>query len=141
MKNIVVGLIALIFLSADYAIPQASSETNHQKIKVRVRVSNQSFAVSPVDIKTLIDDKIIVDEDFLVGDQHNVEIFWVQLSEGNHKISISSKKGQSTLEKDFNVTSKQRWIDVSYWYYPKSYGDPMPRQLYFQIVEENRLID
>ena len=138
MKKIAVGLIALIVLFADYSIHQASSETKHQEIKVRVRVSNQSFAISPVDIKILIDDKVIVDEDFSVGDQHNVEIFWVQLLEGNHKISINSKKGQSSLEKDFTVTSKQRWIDV--WYYPTSYGDPMPRQLYFQIVEEDRLI-
>ena len=143
MKKIAVGLIAVIILFADYTIPQVSSKTKHQEIKVRVRVSNQSFAVSPVDIKILIDNKVVADEEFSVGDQHNYKNFWVQLSEGNHKISISSKKGQSTLEKDFTVTSKQRWIDVDYWYYPtsKNRSSPLPRQLNFQIVDEDRMTE
>jgi len=111
------------------------------KIHVRVRVTNQSFAVSPVDIKILIDGKIIVNEDFSVGDQHLYKSFEVSLSEGKHDLSVSSKKGQANLDKQFVVTNKQRWIDIGYVYYPKTHYNPTPRQFDFQIVGENRLVE
>jgi len=80
-------------------------------------VSNQSFAINPVDIAILIDGKLAVSDHFEVKDQHN----WIQyqflLNNGEHTIEITSKKGKAALKQTFEIKGKH-WACVDYWYYP-----------------------
>jgi len=98
-------------------------------------VSNQSFAITPVDIIVKIDGKIIVNEMFEVGSQHRWKLFRIKLPKGKHEITASSKKGSATLHKLFTVKGKQ-WAVVDYWYYPPTHYDPCPRQLSFKIFDK-----
>jgi hypothetical protein len=48
-------------------------------------VSNQSFALDPVDIKVYIDGFLVVNRDFYVKGQHNWIRFQFQLGGGTHR--------------------------------------------------------
>ena len=49
-------------------------------------VSNQSFAIDPVDIIILIDGEPAVDQELYVDGQHNWQKFQFLLLEGKHQI-------------------------------------------------------
>jgi len=61
-------------------------------------VSNQSFAISPVDITIHIDGKKAVDSKFDVGNQHIWIGYSFSLSKGEHKLVAVSKKGDARFE-------------------------------------------
>jgi hypothetical protein len=82
---------------------------------VRLYVSNQSFAISPVDIKVLIDGKRVVNGSFEVGNQHTIEEFVLKLSPGRHKIVAKSSKGHAKLEQEFEINDKA-WLALAYWF-------------------------
>ena len=104
---------------------------------VRLYVSNQSFAISPVDIKVFIDGKRVVDGSFEVGSQHTIEEFVLKLSPRRHKIVAESKKGHANLEQDFAVNDKT-WVALAFWYYPKMVGGagPCPRDFTLDVSKE-----
>jgi hypothetical protein len=104
---------------------------------VRLYVSNQSFAISPVDIKVFIDGRRVVDGSFEVGSQHTIEEFVLKLSLGRHKIVAESSKGHAKLEQDFEVNDKT-WAALAFWYYPKMVGGagPCPPQFSFDVSKE-----
>ena len=103
----------------------------------RLYVSNQSFAISPVDIKVFIDGKRVVDGSFEVGSQHTIEEFVLKLSPGQHKIVAESSKGQTKLEQVFEVGDKA-WTALAYWYYPELTGGsgPCPRHFSLDVRKE-----
>jgi len=84
-------------------------------------VTNQSFAISPVDIKVLIDGEMVVDGLFDVGSQHSEQEFVLRLPPGRHKIVAESKKGHARFEKTLEVDDKA-WAALAYWFYPKPEG-------------------
>lgn len=95
---------------------KTSDNTEGNLVNVRLMVSNQSFEVDPVDIEITLDDSKIIDEKFKTGTGHSYKYFWVKLAEGKHKISIATENGGAVLKKEFEVTRKQRWISIAYWY-------------------------
>ncbi|MCL4691996.1 MAG: hypothetical protein KJ060_05720 [Candidatus Hydrogenedentes bacterium] len=99
-------------------------------------VSNQSFAISPVDIKVQIDGEVVVHQNFDVGTQHNWKKFGIALPPGVHSLTATSTKGDATLEQEFTVTG-EHWAVVDYWYYPEVTGGagPTPRTLSFSIQD------
>jgi hypothetical protein len=103
-------------------------------------VSNQSFAVNPVDIKIYIDGKIAIDEKFdLTGKrvaQHNWKQFRFKLKPGRHYLKAASDKGKAALEKEFEIKNKH-WAVVDYWNYPKVTGGagPTPASFSFRIQD------
>jgi len=103
----------------------------------RLYVSNQSFAISPVDIEVFLDGKRVVDGSFEVGSQHTIEVFVLKLSPGRHKIVAESSKGHAKLEQDFEVTAKT-WAALDFWYYPKMVGGagPCPRHFTLDVSQE-----
>ena len=105
-------------------------------------VSNQSFAVNPVDICIKIDGILVVDDFFDVGDQHNFIPYVLKLAKGKHKISVSSGKGQASLEQEFDIIDKH-WGSLFYWYYPKITGGagPIKRSFSFGIDDKPLLFD
>lgn len=103
-----------------------------------LNVSNQSFAINPVDIKVYIDDKVAVDQDFDVGKmfpQHNWQIFQYSLPEGRHQLCVESRKGQAKLQKEFEVKGKH-WAVLNYWFYPETHYEPMPKQFSFGLSDK-----
>lgn len=85
-------------------------------------ISNQSFDISPVDIRVEIDGEPILKKSFKVENQHHFEEFCLKLTPGRHVIELWSVKGEAHLKQDFNVKSNH-WGTVLYWYY----ADPMYR--------------
>lgn len=100
-------------------------------------ISNQSFAVSLVDIKVFIDGKLVVNGSFEVGSQHNYQLFVLKLSSGRHKIVAESSKGHARLEQIFDVNDRP-WATLTYWFYPKAEGGakPCPPQFKFDLSKE-----
>ena len=104
---------------------------------VRLYVSNQSFAFSPVNIKVFIDGKRVVHGSFEVGSQHTIEEFVLKLSPGRHKIVAESSKGHAKLEQDFEAHDKT-WAALAFWYYPMPTGGagPCPPQFSFDVSDK-----
>lgn len=98
-------------------------------------VSNQSFAITPVDIKVYIDGKRAVASDSEVKGQHNWIKHVFRLQPGKHKLAVASKKGQARMEKEFEIKDKH-WAVINYWYYPKSHYNPTPRHFSFNIQDK-----
>jgi len=98
-------------------------------------VSNQSFAITPVDITVRIDGKPLVNEMFAVGNQHRWKRFCFRLLAGKHEITASSKKGKAKLRKTFTVKNKQ-WAVLDYWYYPETRYNACPKQFTFEIFDK-----
>jgi hypothetical protein len=100
-------------------------------------VSNQSFAISPVDITIHIDGKKTVDRDFDVGSQHNWIGYSFSLSKGEHKLVAVSKKGGARFEGQFEIKD-EHWAVIEYWYYPDTTGGagPTPRKFSFNIQDK-----
>jgi hypothetical protein len=72
--------------------PAEDLAERNEKGNLILYVSNQSFAISPVDIIIHIEGKKIVDRDFDVGNQHN----WIsqpfKLVKGENKLVAVTKK-------------------------------------------------
>ena len=98
-------------------------------------VSNQSFAVNPVDITVKIDGETIVSQDFDVGIQHTWVPFNLSLPSGKHTIQVKSKKGKASLKKTFEVKG-MHWAVVGYWYYPKTHYMPTPKSFSFTLYDQ-----
>jgi hypothetical protein len=77
-------------------------------------VSNQSFGVSPVDIRVFIDGKLAIDEAFDVGQQHNWKSFRYNLGKGKHRLAAESVKGAAKFERDLEIEGGN-WSVLDYW--------------------------
>jgi archaellum component FlaG (FlaF/FlaG flagellin family) len=111
-------LAAAVSLFAGCSTPSAvpsKSVAKDPNGNLHLYVSNQSFAISPVDIKVLIDGELVVDGLFEVGSQHSWQTFVLRLSSGRHKIVVESSKGQAKLEQVFEVGDKA-WAALTYWF-------------------------
>jgi len=94
----------------------------NEKGNLSIHVSNQSYDINTVDINVLIDDKIAIHDDFDVKGnqtpQHNWQQYRFQLENGEHKIIISSLKGNAKFENTFEISGSHVVI-IAYWYDPK----------------------
>lgn len=125
--------------------PSASAQPAQQNIldphgNVVLYVTNQSIALPRVDIAIEVDGQPVLDQNFNVGWQHNFEKFVLRLAPGRHVLTARSIKGKASLRKSFSVTGKH-WVVVSYWYYTKAQGTPLPRQLNFRIQDQPMMFD
>jgi len=118
----------------DKPLPPPESKLLDPNGSFTLYVSNQSFAISPVDIQVEIDGEVVIREYFDVANQHNWKAFKLSLSPGQHKLKVSSVKGNAELSKEFDVTD-EHWAVVDYWYYPKSHYNPTPKKLTFDIQD------
>lgn len=101
---------------------------------VRVRISNQSYKITPVDITFRIDGKEAITQKFEVGHQHNYETFWISLAEREFVFSVESKAGGASHKETATITKTHRFIDIDF------VTDPDPR-FSFQVVDEDRKTD
>lgn len=105
---------------------------------VTLYVSNQSFADDTVDIKVLIDGKVVVHDNFEVKNQHAWHTFTFQLEPGKHTLQAHARSDSVVLKTDFELPVEKRWAVLNYWYNPTTKGgvDLTPRQMKFGIHEE-----
>ena len=115
----------------------SKSVANDPNGNFHLYVSDQSFAISPVDIKVFIDGELVVNGVFNVGSQHSWQTFVLKLSPGRHEIVAESSKGHAKLEQTFEVGDKL-WAALDYWFYPKPEGGvkPCPRHFSFYVRDE-----
>lgn len=121
-------------------LPQATSSLLDPKGAFTLFVSNQSFAVDPVDIRVEIDGGLVVSDYFRVGTQHAFVPFQMKLTRGRHEIRIWSEKGKAELTQQFELKDHDIGV-VEFWYHPDSHYDPTPRSFGFSTRKGPLLID
>ncbi|MBN1430007.1 MAG: hypothetical protein JXB07_16680 [Anaerolineae bacterium] len=82
---------------------------------VTLYVSNQSFALSSIDIQVYIDDGLVVDQNFEVLNQHNWIKFPLALETGEHRLFASTTVGDASISSTFVVTD-QLWAVLDFWH-------------------------
>lgn len=101
-------------------------------------VSNQSFALDPVDIAIEIDGKTAVTGDFLVEGQHTWIQFDFALTPGTHRIvATTADVNDVVLDKTFEMTARKYGV-VMFWYYPDQANGagPTPPQFSWSLTDE-----
>ena len=106
-------VVLLISASSTFVIAQNDSSRVFP-ITLFVGSQNNEY-VDPVNIQIEIDgNKNFVDQDYSLGDGHNVSMFKLNLTEGRHQIIVTSNNGDAGLDVLFNV-NKQLWLLISYF--------------------------
>lgn len=126
MKNYIAitGLIILAgLISYSYIV----------KPNVILVVSNQSFAIDPIDLIVIIDSDTIVYDTLYVNNQHNWKVHKLNLSKGKHSIKAKSLNGGYEITDSFFLFYK-KYIYIDYWFYPEDHYNPMPKQI---VIEKN----
>lgn len=100
-------------------------------------VSNQSFADSKVSIAIIVDDTVVVDDIFDVGDQHEWMAFSLDdLEPGVHTLEARSGT-QASFAGTFTVLADEPlWLVINYWNYPGN-GDGR----YFSFNESDEPVE
>ncbi len=116
-KSILTTIVILSFLILSGCKDEAPKNENVDFI---LYVSNQSYDVSPVDITIYIDDVIVVEGEYEIGDSHNWKSFDFNLLTGKHTIKVESQKGEASLVKNFELTDDMYWAVIDYWQYSEN---------------------
>ena len=112
LRFIFLIVVLLISASSTFIIAQNDSAKVFP-ITLFVCSQNNEY-VDPVHIAIEIDGKKnFVDQDYSLGDGHNVSMFKLDLTQGRHHIIVTSKNGDAGLDVLFTV-NKQLWLLVSY---------------------------
>jgi hypothetical protein len=108
---------------------------------VTLLVSNQSFAVDPVEIEIAVDGEVVVRDAFEVaGDQppqHNWREYHPRLQPGTHRLVATANDG-AELETTFEVAGDHT-IAVAHWTEQSSAAGTEPKG-YFTVESEPRPI-
>jgi len=125
--------------AADPKLTPVQSNLLNPNGNLTLFVSNQSFDITPVDIRVEIDGEVVVHEYFEVGNQHNWKTFRLKLSPGQHDLSVRSRKGRAWLSRTFTI-QRRHWAVIDYWhdsdrrwYVPWSASDGPSRSFSFGI--------
>ncbi|MDH5502572.1 MAG: hypothetical protein OEY98_00925 [Acidimicrobiia bacterium] len=96
---------------ADFRVPPSEIGSN----EVLLYVSNQSYEDPDIQINVTIDGEVVVDDRFLVDNQHNWVPYLLRLSPGKHLLRAESSTG-ATFEGPFETLPGQpRWAVLDYW--------------------------
>jgi hypothetical protein len=105
-------------------------------------VSNQSLAMSPVDIAVYVDGMKLLDKEFNVSGenskiiQHNWKRFKYKLGAGKHTLRAFSTRGDAKIETKFK-TGDKNWAVLNYSYRPENKEKKLiftvhDKQVYFE---------
>lgn len=92
-------------------ISQGLAEPNANVI---LYVSNQSFYMPTVDIIVKIDDRIVVEDEFEVRNQHHWTEYAIYLSPGEHTLHATALDSTVEIKRSFKVTGNH-WVTVDFW--------------------------
>ena len=82
-------------------------------INLIVMVSNQSYYNKKVKIQGYIDNVDFFNDKFLVGNQHLVSYYYINLADGEHSFVIKSEDGAS-LNENIEIGKEKTWVYISY---------------------------
>jgi hypothetical protein len=120
-----VGLLVVLLAACGSAPTSVSGGSSPFETRAngnfRLYVSNQSFALDPVDITIRIDGRLAVSDDFAVGNEHNWKLYRFDLAPGMHRITAVSRAGRARLAGTFRVRRTLSGV-VDYWYSPGNPG-------------------
>ncbi|PAB60337.1 hypothetical protein [Anaeromicrobium sediminis] len=111
------------------------SEELETQAKLIVMVSNQSFYMDKVNLSIYIDEKLLVNDTYLVEDQHNYLYYYPVIEDGVHTISVKYDDkviGEKTVE---ILDDKPTWVSLNYWQEKDTKG-----RVEFHISDERILI-
>jgi hypothetical protein len=98
-------------------------------------VSNQSFAVDPVDIAVSIDGRLAVSATFGVEGQHTWVEHRFRLAAGRHRVRAVSQRGGAVLERTFAV-GERAWAVLEYRYDPGTGDARDARRFDWRLAEQ-----
>jgi len=110
---------------------KSESETLGLTSILKLTISNQSFDIDPVDILVKIDGKTVIDDEFLVKQQHNYQDFEFSLKPGTHTLYAESTQGKYQLKEEFTIEN-ELWASLDFQY---SEGDETLPKLRLIISE------
>jgi len=110
------------------ATEKSTTPNKRNSVRLILAVSNQSFALDPVDITVFIDNKEVLSQDFYVGNQHNWEVIETEIGLGEHQIYAISNQGQTTISQTFNISNdNDQWASLDFWDDESSNAIEVPR--------------
>ncbi|MBD3267834.1 hypothetical protein GF373_14290 [bacterium] len=136
-RRIVFGFFGIVLFFVGCLAPELEQPTSHlldEHGNFTLFVSNQSAAITPVDITIHIDGEMVVNDYFPVKNYHFRKKYKLDLPAGSHVIHAKTLRGGVEMEKEFHVEGK-RWALVGYSY-AKHTRHPYPRNLSFTIQNE-----
>lgn len=83
--------------------------------KLILMISNQSFYNDEVNLSIYIDEKLLVNETYFVGDQHSYSYYYISLEEGEHEISVEYNDEIIGEESVGISDEKPIWGALTYW--------------------------
>lgn len=86
-----------------------------------IYVSNQSSTLDPVDLTIMIDGKLAIKQEFYFENGETHIRFQFQIEDGDHKLSVSSIKGNISKDTTFTPQSTP-YCSISFWYEPAYNG-------------------
>ncbi len=86
-----------------------------------IYVSNQSPSLDPVDLKISIDGKLAIRREFYFENGETHIRFQFQIEDGNHKLSVSSIKGNISKDTAFTLQTTP-YCSISFYYEPAYNG-------------------
>lgn len=123
LASIIIGVIGVSFAGfyvvfvvemKPLSIPEGTNFTLY--------VSNQSVDNRLVNIEVRIDDNLEIDQDFDVGNQHQIHPFYFKLSQGEHIVQVDTN--DTSYQREFTIDS-ELWMAVAYWYDKDDHESPM----------------
>jgi|GEM_PF-3369996 len=120
---VVLTIIVFVLINEDRSIkiPYEGSDASRyysreksDNSNIEIVVSNQSFENPSVTLSCLVDGIEIFEEEFDVGDQHNVSYYFVNIIEGDHILKVTSEDGQ-VEEYKFETGQNKKYFYITYW--------------------------
>ena len=124
LVSIIIGMIIVVSFAVFYVayVVEMHSLSIPEGTNFTLYVSNQSVDNRLANIKVRIDDNLEVEQDFAIGNQHQVYPFYFKLSQGEHLVQVDAK--DVSYQKEFTVDS-ELWMAIAYWYDKDDQDSPM----------------
>jgi len=104
-------------------------------------VSNQSFAITPIDLVVKIDGVTMIDGKYSVDGQHTFTPHTLHLAAGTHTLEARTVAGRAVLTKTFELAPDKRYATLMYWFYPKTHYEPTPEHFSFDQYAQQPIFD
>ena len=140
IRNAILAALLVLTGCADPELPEPNSRLLNANGGFFLSITNQSFAIDPVDVRVEIDGELVVSDYFHVGDQHRYVSSRLSLPPGKHRIRIWSAKGEAELSTEFELKDHDSGV-VAYSYDPKPHDKPTPRKFEFRTQKGPLMID
>ena len=99
---------------ADVELAPLPTATRAGSLPLHLNVTNQSYGIPEVRLVVELDGDPIIDDRFLVEDQHTWVTYDLQLDPGDHEIVVTAPEHDVDMTETFRIGA-ERWALVSFW--------------------------